>query len=757
MSRNESFKGVVRPSYMDSTPWWPQKPDLSGRPNVLYILLDDTGYGDLGCYGSLIDTPHIDALAADGLRYTDFHVNAMCSPTRASLLTGCNHHTAGMGYIADVDLGFPSLKGQVGHDCGMISEILKGEGYSTFAVGKWHLVSPENATHAGPFDQWPCGRGFERFYGFLPAEITQFYPVLVNGNEYVQQPALPEEGYHFSEDMADRAIRYIGQQKSCQPDKPFFGYVAFGAHHSPFHVPKEYIERYRGKFSEGWDACRQAIFERQKQMGLIAQDAILSPNDYLVGDWDSRSEEEQRTLARFFEVYAGFVTHTDAQIGRIVDYLKKIGQYDNTLIVFLSDNGASPEGGRWGVKNTLYRVYTESDAAMPSPQEAEAFGSADTSIHYPTAWAHVSNTPFRMYKTWSYSGGMRVPCILSCPGLIKDKGGLRGQYHHVVDINATVLDILGVDAPDELGGVPQVEKPGISMAYTFADPQARRRRQVQYYELMGNRALWCDGWKAVADHTQNPTFDFYKDRWELYNTDEDPTEMVDLAERCPDKLRELVDMWWLQAGRYGVMPMLESLMKRREGFISKDIMKPDPQGERTSLRIYPEFDMGPGVRIQGRSYTSRVFLNYREGDEGVLYACGDNMGGYALYIEEGRLKMHYDWVSYADYRAVSDHALPEGELIVGVRFEKKDACNGTCHLVVNGEATGSVDIHAHPLFSEHSHIFSVGRFSSVAVTKEYEPKGLWHFTGRIDRVEFDLDDAADDEPRNRQAEALVND
>lgn len=757
MGGNIKFPGVIRPSYVDSTPYWTPEQDSRGKPNVMYILLDDTGFGDLGCYGSMIETPNIDALAADGLRYSDFHVNAMCSPTRASLLSGCNHHTTGMGYIADIDMGFPSLKGQVGHECGFISETLQMNGYATFAVGKWHLVSPEYSTHAGPFDQWPCGRGFDRYYGFLPAEITQYYPVLVNGNEFVQQPRRADEGYHFSEDMADRTIRYIGQLKSCRPDKPFFAYVAFGAHHSPHHAPKKYVDMYRGRFDAGWDACREEILRRQKELGLIGPDVEPAPNDDLVGDWNSRTDEEKKVLARYMEVYAGYVTHTDAQIGRIIDYLKKIGQYDNTLIVFLSDNGASPEGGRWGIKNCMYRVFMEKDAPeMAALQEAEDFGSPDAGTHYPTAWAHVSNTPFRMYKTWNYSGGMRVPCVISYPNLIQKGGEIRRQYHHVVDINATVLDILGIEQPKEIKGVPQIEKPGISMKYTFDDPEAPRRRHVQYYELMGNRGLWCDGWMAVADHTKNPTFDFSKDQWELYNTDEDPTELCDLAEKYPEKLNELKDMWWYEAGKFGALPMIESLMKKREGFVSKDFMKPNPNLQPKHMCFYREFDMGPGLKIQNQSYTSKVYMDYHAGDEGVLYACGDNMGGYALYVEDGRLKLHYDWVSFAKYRLESSAPLPEGELVVGVDFKKTDDFNGICSLVINGEPVAQESIYSHQTFSEHSHIFSIGRFSSVSVAKEYEPKGLWRYSGNIDRVEFDVfsDESG---PTHNPMEYIIND
>jgi arylsulfatase len=435
---DKNFRGITKTSYIYSTPWWPDKKQAPEcAPNILYILMDDTGYADIGCYGSLIETPNLDQLAADGLRYSDFHVNPMCSPTRASLMSGCNHHTAGMGYLSNYDLGFENYRGRVDPKYGFISETLLENGYNTFMLGKWHLANDGDLTSVGPFSQWPLGRGFEKYYGFLNACTNQFYPALVNGNEFVDPPKTPEEGYHVSEDITDKAISYIGDAKSVDPDKPFFCYLAFGANHCPHQVPRSYIDRYKGAFDAGWDVYRQKVFEKQKRLGIIPDNAVLTENDRFVRDWDSYSPQEQRILAKYMEVYAAFTTHTDEQIGRVIDYLKKIGQYDNTLIVFLTDNGASAEGTPWGIKNTYYHFITEKFPDIISEDEVDVLGSENASAHYPIGWAHASNTPFKLYKSWAHSGGVKVPLIMTCPKAIRDKGGIRSQYHHVVDLYQT--------------------------------------------------------------------------------------------------------------------------------------------------------------------------------------------------------------------------------------------------------------------------------------------------------------------------------
>ena len=741
-NEKQEYQGIIKTRYMDSTPWWPENSDSKDAPNILYILLDDTGYADVGCYGSLIETPNIDALAADGLRYRDFHVNAMCSPTRASLLSGCNHHTTGMGFISEINMGFPGYQGSVGHQYGFISETLVRNGYATFALGKWHLVPPENRTSTGPFDQWPLGRGFEKYYGFLGAATGQFYPDLVRGNEFVSPPKTPEEGYHLSEDLADRAISYIGDLKSNNPEKPFFCYLSFGAHHSPHQVPKEYIDRYKGMFNEGWDVYREKVFKKQKDLGIVPDDCELPEVDYVAAKWDTLTQKEKRILPRFMEVYAGFVSHTDAQIGRVVNYLKKIGQYDNTIIVFLSDNGASAEGGRWGTKSFAYHYVMEKDPPLVDEEDLDLLGSVDVKAHYPSGWARASNTPLRMYKTWNHCGGVKVPLIITHPASIVDKGGIRTQYHHVVDINKTILEMCDIDQPDRINGVDQELKHGISMTYTFDHQEEKTRRHIQYYEMIGNRGIWSDGWKAVADHAVNPGFDFSKDDWELFNTDRDYSESQNLAKQYPEKLRELIDLWWHEAGKYGVLPLAESHLKKAENFNSKKMYRYAPTRPRTHYIYYPEFTIGPGPKLAQDSYTATAYVAYKKGDEGVLFASGDNLGGYALYIQAGKLKYHYNWLGFKHFHIDSDLELPEGDLELAFDFCLTRPGAGVGRLLVNGKPTGAVRIQSQPLF--HGGSFSVGKFPYVSVTGDMREKKIYPYTNRIDRVEFNLERPAGD-------------
>ncbi|MEO0247956.1 MAG: arylsulfatase [candidate division WOR-3 bacterium] len=740
--KEEEFQGIIKTSYLDSTPWWREEKKAPDRaPNVLFIVLDDVGYSQIGCYGSLIDTPHIDAIAADGLRYNNFHVNAMCSPTRASLLTGCNHHAVGMGYLANFDLGFPSLSGNIDPRYGYISEALLENGYATFAVGKWHLCNQKHMNGAGPFHQWPLGRGFEKFYGFLNAATSQFYPSLVCDNHFVDPPQSPEEGYHLSADLVDKAIEYIGDQKSCYPEKPFFGYLSFGAMHAPHHAPREYIERYRGRFDQGWDAYREMVFARQKQLGIIPKNTVLTGHDYLAPPWDSLTDRQKRVFARFMEVFAGFLTYTDDQIGRLIKFLKKIGQYDNTLIVFLSDNGASGEGGPEGCFNEAYHLMSMKWAGLVSDKELELLGSPEAHNHYPRGWAWAGNTPLKMYKTWVHAGGVKVPLIITFPSKIKDRGGIRSQYHHAVDIYPTVLDVCGSELPETIRGVKQAPKHGISMVYTFDNPAAPRRRRVQYYEMLGNRGIWADGWKAVADHVISESFE--KDRWELYNTDEDFAEAHDLADKYPEKVRELVDLWWHEAGKYGVLPMLESYYKKAGGFDFNKSLRFSPVEHRSKYVFYQQMTPNSlSPRLANKSFVITVYLNHKRGYDGTLLAAGENHGGYALYIKNNRLVFHYNYLADRHFRVESTREVPEGDITVGFQFVNTKPDRGVGRLVINGAPVGSLAIEAYPLFSGGS--FAVGRYAHSPIAREMKSQDYFRYPGTIDRVEINLEKPTDD-------------
>jgi arylsulfatase A-like enzyme len=743
MARKEQeFQGIIKTSYADSTPWWRDEdkaPD--GAPNVLYIVLDDTGYSQIGCYGSPMNTPNIDSIAADGLRYSDFHVNAMCSPTRASLLTGCNNHTVGDGYLTNFDLGFPALSGNVDPKYGYISEILLENGYSTFAVGKWHLCNSKHMNGAGPFNQWPLSRGFEKYYGFLGAATSQFYPDLVCDNHIIDPPKTPEEGYHLSSDLVDKAIEYIGDQKSCYPEKPFFCYLAFGAMHGPHLVPQEYIDRYNGKFDEGWDVYREKIFARQKELGLIPENTALTEHNYLASTWNSLTEKQKQVFPRFMEAFAGFLTHTDEQIGRLLEFIKKIGQYENTLIVLLSDNGASGEGGPEGCFNEYYHLMSMQWAELITDEEYKLIGSPEAANHYPRGWGWAGNTPLKMYKTWVHAGGVKVPLIISYPKMIKDKGSIRTQYHHVIDINKTVLEVCGIEQPDTIKGVKQAEKPSISMTYTFDNPAAPRQRHVQYYEMLGNRGIWADGWKAVTDHVISDSFE--EDKWELYHTDEDFSEAHDLADTYPEKLKELKDLWWHEAGKFGVLPLLESYYKKKGGFDFNRSLKFAPSEYRSSYTFYPQ--MSPNTlapRLANKSFVITAYVNHKKGCDGVLLAVGDNMGGYTLYIKNNKLVFDYNYLAKKHFHKESDLEVPHGDITLGFEFASKKLDQGVGRLLINGKPTGNITLQAYPLFSGAK--FAIGRYANSSITKDTKAPDHFRYPGIIDRIEINTERPTDD-------------
>ncbi|MBR4742733.1 MAG: arylsulfatase [Oscillospiraceae bacterium] len=744
MSDNIGFKGRIETSYMDSEPWWAEeKKAPEGAPNVLYVVLDDTGYSQIGCFGSLVKTPNLDAIAADGLRYRDFHVNAMCSPTRASLLTGCNNHTIGLGYLSNYDLGFPAINGNIDPKYGYISETLLENGYSTFCVGKWHLCNQKSMTGAGPYNQWPLGRGFERFYGFLNAAASQFNPPLVQDNSFIDPPALPEDGYHLSADLIDHAISYIGAQKSVNGKKPFFCYLAFGAMHGPHHAPKEYMDMYKGAFDMGYDEYRELVFARQKAMGIIPEDTVLTERNKYVKPWDSLTDWEKKVYARFMEAFAGYMTYTDEQFGRLIAYLKKIGQYDNTLIVFVSDNGASGEGGPNGSVNEHYHLLSMAWPPLADEEGYNKIGTEDGMNNYPPGWAWAGNCPLKLYKSWVHAGGVKVPMIISYPNVIKAKGEIRTQYHHVIDINTTVLDLCGIRQPEYIRGVRQEKKPGISMRYSFDDADAPRQRHVQYYEMLGNRGIWEDGWKAVANHVDSPNFD--SDEWELYNTDVDFSESNDLARQYPEKLNHLINLWWHEAGTYGVLPLLESHFRDRDGFDFNLMLRFAPAEYKSHVTVYRELGTsGQAPRLSNKSYTVSAKATYRAGDEGVLIGAGCNAGGYVLYIEDGKLKYHYNNLDETHFDLVSDCTVEEGEHEFAFDFVNTHPNKGIGHLLIDGKkVSGPLYVALFPLFSASGSL-AIGRYATSVINPAHKGRGYYKYTNEIDRVDYELERPEDD-------------
>ena len=514
------FGGKIDRTYKDSTPdWSPVQPVAppAGAPNIVMIVLDDVGFGQLGCYGGSIETPNIDRLAAGGLRYNSFHTAALCSPTRAALLTGRNHHSVAMSSITEAATGFPGSYGAIPTSSATVAEVLKQNGYNTFAVGKWHLAPYWTTTAAGPFDHWPLGMGFERFYGFLGGETDQWAPTLTYDNHRIPTPIRP--GYHLSEDLVDRSVEFIRDQQQVGTGRPFFLYLAFGAAHAPHHTPKVYIEKYKGRFDAGWDREREIVLARQKKLGLVPANTVLPARNAGVKPWDELSSNEKRLFARLQENYAGFLDHTDTQIGRLLAALTDMQLTDNTLIVVVSDNGASQEGGPNGVTNTdRYRNYLPM-SVDEMLKEYDEIGGPKTDPHYPTGWSMAGNTPFQRWKQDVHRGGTADPLIVYWPKGIRDKGGIRAQFHHATDIVPTLLEAAGIPMPSSVNGVTQTPLEGVSMAYSFRDARAPTHKTPQYFEMFGSRAIWSQGWMAVVWHKKGGGFD--DDQWELYNLEED--------------------------------------------------------------------------------------------------------------------------------------------------------------------------------------------------------------------------------------------
>ena len=682
---NTGFKGTIGRTYRDSRAWWPDRPaPPQGAPNVVFVVLDDVGFSDLGCYGSEIATPRMDALAAGGAAYSNFHVTSMCSPTRACLLTGRNAHSVGVGIIAEWSSGFPGYTGQVGRQAATIPQVLRQHAYSSYAIGKWHLTNISDYGAAGPHDNWPIGKGFNRWYGFHGALTDQWNPELCQDNRPIRLDK-PDD-YHLSTDLVSHAKDDVRDHLSAGLGRPFFLYLAFGACHWPHHVPREYIERYAGRYDRGWDAVREERLRRQIELGVVPPGTTLAALNPDVRPWAGHSQDERRLFARLQQTYAGFLEHTDAEIGRLVDYLQAVGQLDNTLIVLLSDNGASAEGGPTGAIHLRKHMVYEKETADSMKPFIDLIGGERAYNHYPTGWAQVSNTPLKWYKKHVHGGGVRAPLIMHWPGRIRQPGAIRHQFHHVVDLAPTVYDILKVSAPEQFEGVPQLPVHGTPMTYTFESPQAATRKETQVFELLGDRAIWHRGWKAVAHHTKGDDFD--RDTWELYRLDDDFAEIRDLSASHPDKLLELLDLWWRQARDLNILPlddrdweraaerlkMMPTLAYEFHGGMSRIDRLTSPDITDRGYRITASFEVPSGAL------------------EGVLLAWGSRFGGFVLYLKDGQACYEYVYSESvtqsirADWRPAGGRA----QLELLVSRTGKNAVRAT--LSADGRELGSVAI-----------------------------------------------------------------
>jgi len=754
------FPGVIGRTVDVSQPAWPQPLRAKeGAPNVLFIVQDDTGFGQMGCYGSPIDTPNIDNLAKNGLLFNNMHTTALCSPTRSCIITGRNHHSNAMSCITEGSTGFPGSNGYIPFENGFLSEILLQHGYNTFALGKWHLTPATEFTGAGPYDRWPLGRGFERFYGFLGADTHQYYPDLTYDNHSVDPPKTPEEGYHFTEDITDRAISFIADAKQNAPNKPFFMYFCPGAGHAPHHVPKEWADKYKGKFDMGWDKYREMVFERQKKLGIVPPDAEVSRHDPDVKPWDKCSPEEKKVYARMMEVFAGFLSHTDYHYGRLFTFLKEIGEWDNTLIMFISDNGASPEGGPTGSVNENLFFNSVPESLEDNLKALPDLGGPKYYNHYPWGWTWAGNTPFRRWKRETYRGGISDPFIVHWPQGIKATGEVRKHYAHAIDMVPTVLELLGVEPPTKIRGVTQSPIEGVSFAQALDNPQAPTKHVTQYFEMMGHRSIYHDGWRAVCPWP-GPSFieaekpfgepipaatltELDANHWELYHVAEDFAENHNVAAQNRAKLIEMVAQWYVEAGKYNVLPV--------DGRVMLRAMEERPQiaVDRNSYTYYPNtqpMSGGGSVVTLNRPHSITADAEIpKEGAEGVLFSVGGVDGGYSFYVKAGKLCYVHNYVGKEIMIARSKDNVPAGRHQLRFEFEptgKPDiragkGSPGRAQLYIDKKLVGQLEMAiTTPMSYGLGGGMSVGLDTGSPVTSDY--KAPFPFTGKLYKVTVDV-------------------
>lgn len=761
-----AFKGTVNVDIRDSTPDWepylqPQAPE--GSPNVLMIVWDDVGYGAIDAFGGPIETPTISRLADAGIRYSNFHTTALCSPTRSSLLTGRNATSNNMACITEASAGFPGFSARVPFENGFISEVLNERGWNTYAIGKWHLTPGEETDMSAWKGRWPLGRGFERFYGFLGGESSQWYPDLVYDNHPVEQPARPEDGYHLSADLADRAIEFVRDAQAVNPEKPWFMYFCPGAGHAPHHVFDEWSDRYKGRFDEGYESIRASILNRQQELGLLPADVQLSPinphgePDGITGPdgqpwpqldfvrpWESLSADEKRLFARMAEVFAGFISYTDAQIGRLIDSLEESGQLENTIVVVVSDNGASAEGGPNGSFNEAKFFNNVPDTVEENLKHIDALGSPSTYNHYPSGWAWAFDTPFPYWKRFAgYEGGTADMCIVAWPRGIAARGESRSQYVHAVDVVPTLYDLLDIHEPDVLKGYTQSPIEGESFAASLGDPDAPER-ETQFYSMLGMRAIYHRGWLASTLHPPISGWGkFDQDVWELYHLREDRAQTRNLAAQHPELLEELKSLWFYYAGRYRGLPLDD-----RSALELFTTPRPQPTKPRDRYVYYPHTADVPesvAVTTRRRSFTIGAGATVdASGAEGVLFAQGGTAGGHSLYIQDGRLHYLYNWLGEKRQKISATTDVPTGKHVFSAEFRKagEDEATGSAlgelTLYIDDTEVGSGEIMTQPgFFGLTGDGLCVGRDGNSPVSEDYRPP--FRFTGgTIDRVVVDV-------------------
>ncbi|WP_312145920.1 arylsulfatase [Brevundimonas sp.] len=763
------FQGSIALDVRNSKADWSAFLDArapKGAPNVLVILYDDTGQAAWSPYGGRINMPTLDRLANNGLTYSQWHTTAVCSPTRSCFLTGRNHHANGFGTISEAATGFPGYSGHIPLENGSIASILRDAGWSTFWVGKNHNVPVDAFGMGASKKKWPLGLGYDRFYGFIGGETNQWYPELIEDNHFVDQPSQPEDGYHFSKDIADKAIGFIRDSKQVDPDKPWYLWYCPGANHAPHHAPQDYIDKYKGVFDDGYEAYREWVLVRMIERGILPADTELTPINPLpdevaaegdmVRPWDTLSDDEKRLFSRMAEVYAALSEYTDAQIGKVIDYLEESGQLDNTLIFYCADNGASGEGSPSGSVNENLFFNGFPDDVERNLALLENLGGPDTYNHYPTGWAVAFSTPYKMFKRYaSFAGGTCDPLVIHWPKGIRAKGEVRDQYHHCTDIVPTILEACGVPMPEVLDGVKQAPLAGVSMVYSFDAAEAPTTKQIQYYEMAGTRGIWAGGWKAATLHAPMPCDQgrFDQDVWQVFNTEIDRAEAHDLAATHPDKLAELTDLWMVEARKNNVLPLVDLGVR---AIHEAEYHAP----KRDSYVYYPgttEVPEAAAARTLGVSFKILAEVEFTRDSQGVIVAQGSRFGGYSLFAKGGRLCFVYNFLGIPPEQRLECDAPQAGKHIVGVEFIKERVSDlgeafGQMRLYIDDQIVAQDACRTQTSrYSLCGEGLCVGYDGGDAVSSDYKPQ--FPFSGgRVIKVIYDIaDDGYLDLERRLQA------
>jgi arylsulfatase len=768
------FQGEIKLDIRDSKPDWgaylaDKAPE--GAPNVLVVLYDDTGLAAWSPFGGRIQMPTMDRLAANGLTYTQWHTTALCSPTRSTFLTGRNHHSNGYATISESSTGFPGYNSHIPPENGTIAHVLRDAGWSTFWIGKNHNVPIDAFSMGASKKEWPLGLGYDRFYGFIGGETNQWYPDLAEDNHYIDAPYSPEEGYHLSRDLADKALAFIRDARQSEPDKPWYLWFCPGANHAPHHAPQEYIDKYKGKFDDGYEAYREWVLPRMIAKGIMPEGTELTPinpmaegtvnEGDLVRPWDTLSDEEKRLFSRMAEVYAGFSEYTDAQVGRIVEYLEESGQLDNTLIFYCADNGASGEGSPNGSVNENKFFNSWPDEMDENLKLLDKLGGPDGYNHYPTGWAVAFSTPFRMFKRYSYQGGVCDPMVIHWPKGFRAKGEVRHQYHHSTDVYPTILEACGIEMPTVVNGHEQSPLAGVSMAYSFdAPPDGPTQKRTQYYEMLGTRGIWHDGWKAVTEHgpfTGIGHFD--TERWQLFHTDADRSEAHDVADQHPDKVKELADLWMQEALANKVLPLNDLTVAE---IFAAEVPNPvPPSGQWTYYPHTIEVPERSAATVHGGSYKVLADVEF-DSSPGVIFAHGSRFGGHSLFVKDGTVTYAYNFLGIPPEQRLSAPVPTSGRHVVGVEFVKESVgqyreFHGTATLYIDDQEVATA-----PLRTQSGHFslcgegLCIGYDGGDAVSSEYKPRFEWT-GGRINKVVFDVADDIYVDVERHIAAALARD